>query len=107
MLVAVSFLQPVTLTQATDEALPYGRQALWRTMLGVHLFGGVINLSTVMIVGERIAVGSRLERGQVIALSRSFGAAAFWSPFWVAMAMALSFAPGASFSRLLDRKSVV
>lgn len=101
MLVAVSFLQPVTLTQATDEALPYGRQALWRTMLGVHLFGGVINLSTVMIVGERIAVGSRLERGQVIALSRSFGAAAFWSPFWVAMAMALSFAPGASFSRLL------
>lgn len=101
MLIAVSFLQLVTLARPTEEALPHGRRALGRTLLGVHLFGGVINLSTVLIVGERIALGARLGRSQVIALSRSFGAAAFWSPFWAAMATALSFAPGANFAKLM------
>lgn len=101
MLVAVTFLQLVAMADgAGEEELPRGRRALWRTLLGVHLFGGVINISTVMIMGDRIATGLRLTREQVMALSRGFSAAAFWSPFWAAMATALTFAPGASFLNL-------
>lgn len=101
MLVAVTFLQLVTLADgAGEEALPRGRRALGRTLLGVHLLGGVINISTVMIMGDRIASGMRLTREQVMVLSRGFSSAAFWSPFWAAMATALTFAPGARFLNL-------
>ncbi|MFZ5557129.1 MAG: hypothetical protein ACOZDY_10485 [Pseudomonadota bacterium] len=102
MLVAVTFLQLVTLTDKDRSApLPRGRPALAQTLFGVHLFGGVINLSTVMIVGERIAGEGRLAREQVTALTRAFGMAAFWSPFWAAMAIALTYAPGAQLPALL------
>ena len=102
MLVAVTFLQLVTLAEGGGAgALPRGRAALARTLFGVHLFGGVINLSTVMIVGERVAGAGRLSREQVMALTRAFGMAAFWSPFWAAMAIALTYAPGARLSVLL------
>lgn len=102
MLVAVTFLQLVTLTGgAGAAALPRGRPALAQTLGGVHLFGGVINLSTVMIVGERVARDGRLGRAQVTALTRAFGMAAFWSPFWAAMATALTYAPGARLPVLL------
>jgi hypothetical protein len=102
MLVAVTFLQLVTLTDGDRAAqLPRGRSALAQTLFGVHLFGGVINLSTVMIVGERIAADGRLAPEQVKALTRAFGMAAFWSPFWAAMATALTYAPGAQLPVLL------
>lgn len=102
LLVAVTFLQLVTFAAGEgDAALPRGRSALAQTLFGVHLFGGVINLSTVMIVGERVAAAGRLSREQVMALTRAFGLAAFWSPFWAAMAIALTYAPGARLPVLL------
>ena len=54
MLTAVSFLRLITLPAADKaEKTPIGTGALWRTLLGVHLFGAVINLSAVMILRER------------------------------------------------------
>jgi len=43
MLGAVSFLQLLKAPNDAIEALPRGRIALWRTALGVHLLGAVIN----------------------------------------------------------------
>lgn len=97
LLAAVSFLRLVTRPGGTGdgEPLPRGRRALWRTLLGVHLFGAVINLSTVVILGDRMTTHGRLGRRRALALSRGFAAAAFWSPFFSAMAAALIYAPGA------------
>lgn len=97
LLAAVSFLRLVTRPGEADPGLPAprGRKALWRTLLGVHLFGAVINLSTVVILGDRMATRGRLGKRRALALTRGFAAAAFWSPFFSAMAAALTYAPGA------------
>jgi len=97
LLAAVSFLRLVTRPDVAtpDAAPPQGRKALWRTLIGVHLFGAVINLSTVVILGDRMTAYGRLGKRQALVLSRGFAAAAFWSPFFSAMAAALTYAPGA------------
>ncbi len=102
MLVGVSFLRLVALPAAERrEALPQGRRALWRTLLGVHFFGAVINLSALMILGERLSTRAPLTRLQATVLSRGFGAAANWSPFFAAMGVALTNAPGAGLKTLV------
>ena len=100
LLAAVSFLRLVARPGGMDLDLPTprGRKALWRTLLGVHLFGAVINLSTVVILGDRMATRGRLGKRRALALTRGFAAAAFWSPFFSAMAAALTYAPGARLS---------
>ncbi|WP_445396567.1 hypothetical protein [Zobellella sp. An-6] len=101
MLVAVSFLGLVSRPATEgDERLPRGRRAVASTLGAVHLFGSVINLSSVFIIGDRLARRGTLSREQAIVLIRGFTAAAFWSPFFAAMAVALSVAPGADLARL-------
>lgn len=95
MLAAVSFLQLLAPDDAPQGELPQGRAALWRTLLGVHLLGAVINISVFFIMADRFrrAGGPHLEQAAV--LVRGFLAAALWSPFFAAMAVALTYAPGA------------
>ncbi len=95
MLAGVSFLRLIALPRAgRGESLPVGARALWRTLLGVHFFGAIINLSAVMILGERQAARAPLTPLQAVVLSRGFSAAANWSPFFAAMGVALTHAPG-------------
>ncbi len=101
MLAAVSFLRLIARPETeANERLPRGRRAIWSTLLGVHLFGAVINLSSVFIMGDRISRAGRLSRAQTVILSRGFTAAAFWSPFFAAMAAAMTYAPGASLPQI-------
>lgn len=101
MLVAVSFLSLVSRPQTDDdERAPKGKKALASTLAAVHLFGSVINLSSVFIIGDRLAKQGSVTREQALVLIRGFTAAAFWSPFFAAMAVSLSVAPNASLVRL-------
>lgn len=98
MLGAVTFLRLVaTSTLRCGHTHPTGTHALVRTLLGVHLFGAVINYSAPSLMGERLSggQGKPLHPAQAMVLSRGFAAAAFWSPFFVAMGVALTNAPGA------------
>ncbi len=96
MLAGVSFLRLISLPAAdAAERNPRGPGALWRTLLGVHLFGSVINLSAVMILGDRQSRRQPMTPLQATVLSRGFSLAAHWSPFFAAMGVALSNAPGA------------
>lgn len=70
-------------------------------MASLNLLGAVINLSVLFIIGDRLERGGTLERRQVMVLSRLFCAAAFWSPFFVAMAVALTYAPGVQLASIL------
>lgn len=96
MLAAVSFLQLLGAPDGSDTRLPRGRSALWRTALGVHLLGAVINLSAVFIMAERIGTNGKPSPEQTAILVRAFLAAAMWSPFFAASAVALTYAPGAN-----------
>lgn len=92
MFVAVSFL---TLTNPgiEDPYLPQGRRAVISTAIGTHLLGAAINLSVLFVFGDRLQKGGKLSREQMIILARSFCAAAWWSPFFIATGVALTYAP--------------
>ncbi|SIS40337.1 hypothetical protein [Neptunomonas antarctica] len=96
MLAAVSFLRLIAASQMSDDRFePQGANAFWKTLLGVHIFGAVINLSAMMIMAERLNQKQPLSLTQAVTLSRGFGTAALWSPFFAAMGVALTNAPGA------------
>ena len=102
LLVGVSFLRLVSRPdEVGGKPGRQGRGAFIQTLLGTHLFSAVINLSALFIVAER-QLGNAAGRRIVLApLSRAFGAAAFWSPFFAAMGVALNYAPGAQVGVLL------
>jgi hypothetical protein len=103
MLAAVSFLQLIsTAHRGDDERLTAGPLALARTLIGVHLFGSVINFSAVAIFADRLARRAGLSLEQAVGLSQAFCVGAFWSPFYGAMAVALTVAPGASLITLMS-----
>ncbi len=103
MLIAVSFLQLVSTQRGGGDArLTTGRLALLRTLIGVHLFGAVINFSAVTIFADRLSTRAKLSVDQATGLSQAFIIGSIWSPFYGAMAVALTFAPGASVTRLVS-----
>ncbi|MGB1109658.1 MAG: hypothetical protein ACPG4N_04850 [Gammaproteobacteria bacterium] len=99
MLASVSFLRLIV--SAEGEHVPKGRKSLAKTALGLHLFGAVINMSMLYIVAHRLTRGRPLDDRQVMLFTRVFGAAAFWSPFFAAMGVALTYAPGAHIHDLM------
>lgn len=100
MLAAVSFLQLISAPNGKSEPLPQGRQALWRTGIGMHLLGAVINMSALFIMAERIGPKGKPTAEQAALLVRTYLTAALWSPFFAATAVAFTYAPGVNALRL-------
>lgn len=112
LLVSVSFLRLVASPRAgfrspklaghdSARAASHGRRAVWRSMLGIHLLGAVINISVLDIVGERIVRNGENYEARVLLISRAFSSAGFWSPFWGAAAAVFTYAPRARLSIML------
>ncbi|MBE0507913.1 MAG: hypothetical protein IBX50_14575 [Marinospirillum sp.] len=102
MLISVSFLRLVAITDlAAKQPLPVGRTALWKTLLGVHAFGAVINFSAMIIMADRLSARQPLTPLQALVITRGFTLAAHWSPFFAAMGVVLINAPGASLWQLM------
>ena len=102
MIIAVSFLRIVATNNIRcDEQLPTGRKAIMNTLFGGHLIAAVINISSVMIVGDRLSGRQPLTSLQGLTLLRSFSICAIWSPFFAAMGVILISAPGAQLSTLI------
>jgi hypothetical protein len=102
MLAAVSFLRLVSMPDAgQEEALPRGGYAYLRTLVGIHLFGAAINLSAVVIIGDRVARQGTFDKRTAILISRGFSSAALWSTFFAGMAVVLTYSPGAELPILI------
>ncbi|GGB78639.1 hypothetical protein GCM10011352_00290 [Marinobacterium zhoushanense] len=102
MLIGVSFLRLVTLSELSDEEkLPSGRNVLLGTLFGGHLIGAVINISAVMILGDRLSAHRPLTPLQGLTVLRSFSTCAAWSPFFAAMGVVLLSAPGSNLVTLM------
>ncbi len=103
LFIGVHFLRLVALPDSHEEEnLPRGERAFLTTFLGVHILGAVINLSSVIFVGDRISRNGKLTKEQVILLIRSLASAAFWSPFFAGFGAAMVFAEDASLAILLS-----
>ena len=102
LIASVTFLRLITGQDAqTAEAAPKGRMALAKTIWGLHLFASVINLSAVMIFGNRMEQAGKINRLQLILFSRAFCSGCYWSPFYVSIATALVYAPGSGLLTLI------
>ena len=94
MLATVSFLRLVARSGAQPgERLPRGADAILPSLLAVHLFGAVINISATFVVGQRISADGSLTPLQAKVISRAFAAAGCWSPLFAAMAVVLHYVP--------------
>jgi hypothetical protein len=95
MLASVSFLRLVARSGAhAGEQLPRGAGAIAPTLLAVHLFGSIINISAAFVVGQRISADGSLTPLQAKVVTRAFVAAACWSPLFASMAVVLHYVPG-------------
>ncbi len=96
MLFSVSFLRLVAVPEQQRLPLPLGRWAFLQTLFGVHVLGAIINLSILVLVAGRYQAKQVLNRQTVTLIGRAFSAAALWSPFFAAMGVTLTYAPGAN-----------
>lgn len=102
LLIGVGFLRLIaTPKQGKIKSLPSGKQSFLKTYLGIHLFGSVINLSSLILVADKLYKKAPLSNLQIIVLTRAFSSDAYWSPFFVAFAAALTYAPKLSTSTIL------
>jgi len=95
MLVGVSFISLIGKqgTQPTPGSRVTGAGGVLRTWLGVHFRGTILNLSTVLMVGDRLARRGPLTMPQLLALNRGLSSAALWSPFFASMAVVIALVP--------------
>ena len=109
LLIGVGFLRLIaTPKQEKVKKLPTGQSSFLRTYLGVHLFGSVINLSSLILVADKLyKKGGALSSLQIMTLTRAFSSDAFWSPFFVAFAAALTYMPNLSASMILTHGVVL
>ena len=97
MLASITLLRLLSPPLREDEAeLPRGAGTYLRSMLGVHAFGAVINISAVIIMADRLTRTAPLTLPQAQLLSRSFTTVAFYSPFIGGVALGLAYTPGSN-----------
>lgn len=102
LLIGVGFLRLIASPKKDKSInLPKGKESFLKTYLGIHLFGSVINLSSLILVADKLYKKAPLSNSQVIVLTRAFSSDAYWSPFFVAFAAAITYAPNLSTSIIL------
>ncbi|KAB7889475.1 tellurium resistance protein TerC [Poseidonibacter ostreae] len=102
LLIGVGFLRLIAIPKKDKQnKLPIGKVSFFKTYLGVHLFGSVINLSSLILVADKFYKKAPLTNAQIILLTRAFASDAYWSPFFVAFAAAITYAPNLSTSIIL------
>ncbi|WP_447556128.1 hypothetical protein [Vreelandella sp. EE22] len=102
MLIGVSFISLVGRQgnkPASGKRLT-GSGGILRTWLGVHFLGTILNLSTIFMVGDRIARRAPLTTPQYLALNRGLSSAALWSPFFASMGVVIALAPEVQYAQI-------
>lgn len=102
MVAAVGFLRLVALPETDSrETLPTGPKAYLQTLLGLSLTSAVINISSPILLADRIHNVRPLQRFTAQSMTRVFCGAACWSPFFAAMAVVLTYTENASLAWLI------
>jgi len=96
MILSVGFLRLVTLSADNATKLPSGPAAYYKTLLGVSLFGSVINISAPIIFADRLSIPHGLSRLTSQSITRIFSGCSAWSPFFGGMAVVITYVPALS-----------
>jgi len=96
MIAAVGFLRLIAAPGSRDDTLPQGPGAYLKTILGVSLFGAVINISAPIIFSDRLYSAGALSRLASQSITRIFSGCSAWSPFFGGMAVVLTYVPDLS-----------
>ena len=102
LLIGVVFLRLIAIPKKEKNIVfPKGKNSFIKTYLGVHLFGSVINLSSLILVADKMYKKAALTNAQIVLLTRSFASDAYWSPFFVSFAAATTYAPNLNTSLIM------
>lgn len=89
---AVSFLRVLPIKPA-EQKQGKGFSAFIQTFLGTHLLAAVINMSASAVVADHLKKDQNLNKLLAILAMRAICIAAYWSPFFGAMATVLHYIP--------------
>jgi hypothetical protein len=101
MIASVGFLRLIALPGNAEDSLPCGVAAYYKTVLGVSLFGSVINISAPILFADRLYEEKRLTRLAASSITRVFSGCSAWSPFFGGMAAILTYVPGVSLWKVM------
>lgn len=101
LLIGVGFLRLVATPKKEQKFTARGKSSFIKTYLGIHLFGSVINLSSLILVADKMYKKGHLTNTQILLLTRAFASDAYWSPFFVAFAAAITYAPNLNTSTII------
>lgn len=101
MLVGVSFIGLINRRSPSPGTRIRGGRGVITTWLSVHLLGAILNLSSVFLIGDQLKRSDGLRLPQLLTLNRGLSSAAFWSPFFAAMGVAMGLAPQLDFAVVL------
>lgn len=97
---AVSFLRVLPIAPAKAEHQNNGLKGYIQTFLGTHALSAVINMSAAVVVADYLKKGDKPEHTLTTMVMRAVCVAAYWSPFFAAMATVLHYLPELSLSEL-------
>lgn len=102
MLVGVSFISLIGKqgNKGATGSRVTGAGGVLRTWLGVHFLGTILNLSTVFMVGDKLARRGPLTTPQLLALNRGLSSAALWSPFFASMGVVIALVPDVEYAQI-------
>jgi hypothetical protein len=102
MLVGVSFISLIGKqgNKGATGSRVTGAGGILRTWLGVHFLGTILNLSTVFMVGDKLARRGPLTTPQLLALNRGLSSAALWSPFFASMGVVIALVPDVEYAQI-------
>ncbi|WGI23838.1 hypothetical protein QEN58_10820 [Halomonas alkaliantarctica] len=102
MLVGVSFISLIGKqgNKGATGSRVTGAGGVLRTWLGVHFLGTILNLSTVFMVGDKLARRGPLTTPQLLALNRGLSSAALWSPFFASMGVVIALVPEVEYAQI-------
>ena len=89
---SVSFLRVLPVTPA-EHRQGTGVGAFIQTFLGTHFLAAIINMSASVVVADHLSKDKSLSKTLAILTMRAVCIAAYWSPFFGAMATVLHYLP--------------
>lgn len=89
---AISFLRIITVNPTVHKQ-GKGLSAFIQTFLGAQFLAAVINMSAVIVIADYLKTGPKLNRNITTLAMRGVAIAAYWSPFFAAMAIVLHYLP--------------
>ncbi|MFT6308107.1 MAG: hypothetical protein ACJA0Z_003277 [Halioglobus sp.] len=96
MIMSVGFLKLLLDLEATQTRLPRGKKAHLQTLLGLGLFGSVINISAPILICDRLAIEKPIDLLTLRPISQVFCACSCWSPYFGGTALVLTYVHGVS-----------